>query len=167
MTVNITIESEKKFDFDYEDLLNRVIEAACDYEDCPYETSVDVLITDSEGIHEINREARGIDAPTDVLSFPNAQYHSPSDFSHLEDEDSIDCFDPDSGELMLGDIVLNTDRIESQALAYGHSERREMAFLTAHSMLHLFGYDHEEDAEREEMERRQEEILTGLGITRD
>ena len=167
MTVNITSESEKTFDFDHRDLLNKVIEAACDYEECPYEAEIDVLLTDNSGIHGINLETRGIDAPTDVLSFPNAEYRSPSDFSQFEDDSALDCFNPDTGELMLGEIVLNTDRIESQASSFGHSEKREMAFLTAHSMLHLFGYDHEEDDERAEMERKQEEILMSLGITRD
>ena len=73
---------------------------------------------------------------------------------------------PDSGELLLGDIVLNQDRIASQAAEYGHPERRELAFLVAHSMLHLFGYDHMEDEERVEMERRQKEILEGRGYFR-
>lgn len=93
------------------------------------------------------------------------RYLRPADFTSIREEDA-GCFNPDSGELLLGDIVLNQDRIESQARDYGHAERRELAFLVAHSMLHLFGYDHMEEEERIEMERRQEEILTERGYTR-
>ena len=75
-------------------------------------------------------------------------------------------FDPDTGELLLGDIVVSTQKAKEQAESYGHSEKRELAFLILHSMLHLFGYDHETEAEREEMEARQRAVLDGLGITR-
>ena len=92
-------------------------------------------------------------------------WETPADFDVIDEEDS-DIFNPDSGELLLGDIVLNQNRIESQAEEYGHTERRELAFLVAHSMLHLFGYDHMEDDERVEMERRQKEILEGKGYFR-
>ena len=83
---------------------------------------------------------RQIDAPTDVLSFPMLSYEQAGDFSALE-EDYEDNFNPDTGEIMLGDIVISVDRVREQAAAYGHSERREFAFLIVHSMLHLFGYD--------------------------
>ncbi len=165
MTINIDFETEKRLQLDWEAIIREIVEAAVDYEHCPYECEVSVLITDNDGIHEINREMRQIDAPTDVLSFPMAEYSAPADFESL-DEDDPSIFDPDTGELLLGDIVLNQDRIESQAAEYGHAEKRELAFLVAHSMLHLFGYDHMADEERLEMERRQEEILTGKGYTR-
>ncbi len=165
MTINIDFETEKRLDLDFEKIIRDIAEAAIDYEKCPYECEISVLITDNDGIHEINKEQRGIDAPTDVLSFPMLEYPAPADFDSI-DEDDFSLFNPDTGELLLGDIVLNQDRIESQAREYGHAEKRELAFLVAHSMLHLFGYDHMEDGERLEMERRQSEILTGKGYTR-
>ncbi|MCR5008564.1 MAG: rRNA maturation RNase YbeY [Oribacterium sp.] len=165
MTVNIDFEVEKRLDLQFEDIINEIIEAAITYEKCPYECEISVVITDDEGIHQLNKEARGIDSPTDVLSFPMVDWETPADFEVINEEDS-DIFNPDSGELLLGDIVLNQNRIESQAEEYGHTERRELAFLVAHSMLHLFGYDHMEDDERVEMERRQKEILEGKGYFR-
>ncbi len=165
MTINIDFETEKRLDLDFEKIIRDIAEAAIDYEKCPYECEISVLITDNDGIHEINKEQREIDAPTDVLSFPMLEYPAPADFDSI-DEDDFSLFNPDTGELLLGDIVLNQDRIESQAREYGHAEKRELAFLVAHSMLHLFGYDHMEDGERLEMERRQSEILTGKGYTR-
>ena len=133
--------------------------------DCPYEAQVSILITDDDEIHRINLEQRQIDRPTDVLSFPMVNYETPGDFSFLE-EDSEDCFDPDSGELLLGDIVISADKVAAQAEEYGHSRRREYAFLIAHSMLHLMGYDHMTPEDAAEMERLQEEILQQLGISR-
>lgn len=165
MSVTIDFETEKRLKLPWEEIIREIIEASIDYEHCPYECELSVLITDNEGIREINQSERGIDAPTDVLSFPMQVYPGPADFDSIDEEDA-DCFNPDSGELLLGDIVLNQDRIESQAKEYGHEERRELAFLVAHSMLHLFGYDHMEDAERIEMEKRQEEILQSRGYTR-
>lgn len=165
MTVEIEKEVEVTFPFSEEEYIKKVIEAAVDYVDCPYETEVNVLMTDNAGIHEMNREHRGIDRPTDVLSFPMVEYETPADFEHIEDEQPH-CFHPETGELLLGDIVLSCDKIKEQAAEYGHSELRELCFLVAHSMLHLFGYDHMEDEERKVMEQKQEEILEGLGISR-
>ena len=126
---------------------------------------MNVLLTDNEGIHQINLDTRGIDAPTDVLSFPMCDFSVPGDFSHLE-ECPEEYFNPDTGELMLGDIVISVDKVEEQAEKYGHSQTRELAFLTAHSMLHLSGYDHMEEEERLEMERMQREILERRGYRR-
>lgn len=109
---------------------------------------------------------REIDAPTDVLSFPMLSYDAPGDFSALED-DYEDNFNPDTGEIMLGDIVISTDRVREQAKAYGHSERREYAFLIVHSMLHLFGYDHVTEEEAAQMEAKQRQILDAMQIFRD
>ncbi len=164
MTVEITWETEKKLSFDAEAVLKRVVEAALDAENCPYECEVEILITDNEGIREINRENRGIDAPTDVLSFPMADYPAPGDFSRLEEDP--DCFHPETGELLLGDIVISQDKVQEQAALYGHGEERELAFLAAHSMFHLMGYDHMEDGERLVMEEKQEKLLQSLGILR-
>ncbi|MBR5712581.1 MAG: rRNA maturation RNase YbeY [Lachnospiraceae bacterium] len=151
---------------DCENVLSQVFEKACDYVRCPYECSVNMLLTDNEAIHSMNKEFRGIDRATDVLSFPMVDYAEPGNFDGLE-EHTEEYFEPDSGELLLGDIVISVEQARLQAKEYGHSLKREMAFLTAHSMLHLFGYDHEDDSEREEMERMQDEILTQLGIGRD
>lgn len=165
MTIQIEREVELPFEFDYEDLIHNVIEAAMDYEKCPYEAEITIVLTDNDSIREINREYRQIDAPTDVLSFPAVDYAQPADFTALE-EDSFDYFNPDTGELMLGDIVISIDRVLAQAEEYGHSQERELGFLVAHSMLHLFGYDHMEEEERAVMEQKQREILEGMGLSR-
>ena len=127
---------------------------------------MNLTLTDNEGIHEINRMYRQIDAPTDVLSFPMLSYEQAGDFSALE-EDYEDNFNPDTGEIMLGDIVISVDRVREQAAAYGHSERREFAFLIAHSMLHLFGYDHMTPEDAAVMEPKQRQILEEMNISRD
>lgn len=165
MTINIEYEAEKKLDIPYEDIIKSVVVESLDYEECPYEAEVNVLITDDESIRKINREYRNIDNPTDVLSFPMADYESPSDFERLE-EMANDYFNPETGELLLGDIVISVDKVEEQAEKYGHSQARELAFLVAHSMLHLCGYDHMEDGERLVMEKKQEEILSRRGYVR-
>ncbi len=165
MTVTVEYEAEKKLDLPWEAIIKEIVEASLDYEKCPYEAEVSVILTDNEAIREINREQRGIDSPTDVLSFPLVDYERPSDFDHVEDAVE-DYFNPETGELMLGDIVISVDKVEEQAQKYGHSQKRELAFLVAHSMLHLCGYDHMEDEERLEMEQRQREILETRGYTR-
>ena len=165
MTIQIEREVELPFEFDYEGLIHNVIEAAMDYEKCPYEAEINIVLTDNDSIREINREYRQIDAPTDVLSFPAVDYAQPADFDALEEE-SFDYFNPDTGELMLGDIVISIDKVLAQAEEYGHSQERELGFLVAHSMLHLFGYDHMEEEERAVMEKKQREILEGMGLSR-
>ena len=158
-------ETGISFPFDEKELAGRIMEAVLETEGCPYEATVNVLLTKDEEIREYNRLYRGIDRATDVLSFPNIEYREPADFSQVEEAEA-DCFDPDSGELVLGDIILSADKVKEQARLYGHSQARELAFLVAHSMLHLCGYDHMEDQERAEMERRQEEILGLRGYRR-
>lgn len=165
MTINIEYETDKKLNLPYEAVINEIVEAALDYEKCPYEAEVNVLLTDDQEIRRINKEFRDMDKPTDVLSFPMGDFDTPSDFERLE-ENPEDYFNPETGELLLGDIVISVDKVEEQADKYGHSETRELAFLTAHSMLHLCGYDHMDEAERLDMERRQEEILSLKGYTR-
>jgi probable rRNA maturation factor len=155
----------EKLDFDYETLEKRVVEACLDYEACPYEAEVNILFTNDEEIRQINNEYRSIDAPTDVLSFPGAFYEIPGDFSKLE-ENTADYFHPETGELLLGDIVISVDRAELQAKEYGHSIEREIAFLTTHSMFHLFGYDHMEEEERVRMDEKQDKLLERLNILR-
>lgn len=165
MTITIEYEAEKQLDLPYEDIIRDVVNESLDYEKCPYEAEVNVILTDNQAIQEINREHRQIDAPTDVLSFPMVDYEAPSDFDHVEDTVE-DYFNPETGELMLGDIVISVDKVEEQAEKYGHSQTRELAFLVAHSMLHLCGYDHMEEEERLLMEARQNEILERRGYTR-
>ena len=165
MTISIEYETDKKLNLPYDKIIREIAEAALDHEKCPYEAEISVILTDNESIREINRDYRQIDSPTDVLSFPLVDYERPSDFDHVE-EASEDYFNPETGELMLGDIVISVEKVEEQAEKYGHSMERELAFLVAHSMLHLCGYDHMEDGEREVMEARQREILEQRGYTR-
>lgn len=166
MTIHFESETGDILDFDYESMLTSVIEATAEEEHCPYEFEVNVTFTDNEGIRQINRDFRGLDMPTDVLSFPMVSYERPGDFSGLE-QDSASNFHPETGELLLGDIVISLERAREQAQEYGHSLQREICFLAAHSMLHLFGYDHMEEQERIVMEQKQEKVLQSLGITRD
>lgn len=165
MTVTIERESEIPLPFSEQEVAEAVISETLDYEDCPYEVQVNIILTSNDEIQQINLEQRGIDAPTDVLSFPMIEYAYPSDFTVLEADD-MSSFDPDTGELILGDIVISVDKVIEQAEKYDHGIKREYAFLIAHSMLHLFGYDHMDEVERENMEFKQDEILNRLNITR-
>ena len=166
MIFYIDKECDMEFSFDINEVAEMVIEKAIDYVQCPYDVEVNLLITDNEGIREYNRDYRNMDKETDVLSFPNVDYDVPADFSKLE-EHFEDYFDPDSGRLVLGDMIISAPKVIEQAENYGHSIKREFAFLIAHSMLHLCGYDHMEENERIEMEKHQDEILNALEIRRD
>lgn len=166
MSLNIEKEVEVVFDFDYEKLAGEVVSFAMEHENFPYEAEVNLTLTDNEGIHEINKMYRNIDTPTDVLSFPMLSYTLAGDFSALE-EGYEDNFNPDTGEIMLGDIIISIERVREQAKEYGHSERREYAFLIVHSMLHLFGYDHMTEEEAAVMEAKQHQILDAMHISRD
>ncbi len=132
----------------YETLMKRVIRKAVAEEYPDHKFEVNVTICDDEYIREINNEHRGIDRPTDVLSFPFFDFETPEQMT------------------LLGDIIISRDTAYRQAEEYGHSPRREFSFLAAHSALHLLGYDHETDDEREAMEAKQREILDELGIKR-
>ena len=114
------------------------------------ELEFSIIITDNERIHEINREYRNIDRPTDVISFA------------LEDSEDIKL----DNYRILGDIYISIDKVKEQAKEYGHSEKRELAFLTIHGFLHLLGYDHMKEEEEKVMFKKQEEILDGFGIKR-
>lgn len=165
MTLHIEEESNQQFDFDWRETARTVIEEALDQEGCTYEVEIDLLLTTNEEIHKINLEYREIDSPTDVLSFPLVDYEEPGDFS-LAEENEMEYFNPESGELMLGDIILSADKILEQAEKYNHSVKREFAFLVAHSMFHLMGYDHMEPEEAKVMEQKQEAVLEALEIRR-
>lgn len=165
MSIILENEYQEPIDIPYEKIAKEVVEAAIDYVSCPFECEVNLLLVDNAAIHQINKEQRNIDRPTDVLSFPMAEYSSPADFTGMEDDPML--FDPENGEFLLGDIVVSMDKVKEQAESYGHSREREYAFLIAHSMLHLFGFDHMEEEERKDMEEKQEEILTKTRYTRD
>lgn len=164
MTISVEEEINVDFPFDYEVTARDVINYTIAHEKFPFEAEINLLLTDDIGIRQMNREFRQIEQPTDVLSFPMIHYEAAGDFSGLEAD--ADNFNPDTGEVILGDIVLNADRAKEQAEKYGHSQMREFAFLIVHSMLHLFGYDHmtEEDAAR--MEEVQRMILEEMHILR-
>lgn len=164
MTLSFTNETNTVLDFDMEETGKKVVLACLNYESFPYEAEVDLTLVDNECIQELNRKFREIDKPTDVLSFPLIDYVTPGDFTVLKA--SEDVFNPDTGEVMLGDIIISLDKVVSQAEEFGHSTLREYAFLIAHSMLHLMGYDHITPEEEKEMFERQEAILNDLKITR-
>jgi probable rRNA maturation factor len=136
-------------------LIRRAIVQTLAYEQYGNDVEVSVTLTDSKGIQDLNLRFRGIDAPTDVLSFPLF------DFDGTTDEPPVDEI-----QNMLGDIVLNLERTTAQAEEFGHSFEREAAFLTVHSMLHLLGYDHETSAEDEaDMRARQRDIMEAMGLS--
>ena len=147
--------SQESFEITYKlkMLVRRAVLASLEYEGFGADTELSVTFTDNEGIRAINAEYRGIDAPTDVLSFP------------LTDYEGVDFPVADEPESSLGDIVLSLERASEQAKEFGHSFEREVAFLTVHSMLHLLGYDHvDSDEDDAEMRRRQSEILVKMGL---
>ena len=166
MTFYVENETDEEFSFDTEGLIKLLTETVMKRFDIPYELSLNVTFTDDETIREINREFRNIDSSTDVLSFPALEFEKPGDFSGIS-EDDPECFDPDTGELIFGDIMISLEHAKKQAEEYGHSYNREVAFLLTHSLLHLSGFDHMEDEERKVMEALQEQILDEIGITRE
>lgn len=167
MTIHFENESQVDLDLPLEDLARLVIQSALDTMECPYEAEVNLLITDNPQIREMNRDFRQIDRATDVLSFPMVEYEEPGNFDFLEDEElSADCFHPETGELLLGDIVISGEKVVEQAAEYGHSVKREYAFLIVHSMLHLMGFDHIVPEKAACMEEKQREILAQLQILR-
>lgn len=165
MTFYVENETAENFPFDPEETAEKVCRAVLEEEKCPYEVQVSLVITDNAGIRELNRECRGIDRETDVLSFPNLEFEREGEFQ-VDDKNKADYFDPQSGELILGDIMISADKVKQQAEEYGHSQRREFAFLVAHSMFHLCGYDHMEEQEAALMEKKQKEVLERIGIRR-
>lgn len=162
--ITIEYEIEEQLSFDCEKVATLVIEEVLNSEKCPYEIDVTLIITDNAAIQAVNYEFRHIDAPTDVLSFPLITFQEPAVFSNVDED--ITNFHPETGELLLGDMMISIDKVKEQAQSYGHSELREFAFLIAHSMLHLFGYDHIEEEDRYIMEQKQRKLLEKLEILR-
>ena len=165
MTVHIIRETDIPLKFHYKDLAKKVVDTVLDLQNFPYEAEVTLTLVDNDMIHEINRETRQIDRPTDVLSFPMIDYDAPADYSLLEASAEIYA-NPETDEVILGDIVLSLNKVYSQAEEYGHSVKREYAFLITHSMLHLVGYDHMTDEDAALMEAKQREVLDALNILR-
>lgn len=164
MTMQIDYETERELGIDHEALAVQVAEKILDMEECPYEAQVNLVLADNEEIKRVNTEFRSIEAPTDVLSFPMIPFETPADYVTVEEDESY--FDLDTGELLLGDIMISVDKVFAQAEEYGHSVTREFCFLVAHSMLHLLGYDHMTPEEAAVMEAKQAKALEELGITR-
>ena len=141
--------------------IRKVIRTALAAEGMMLPCEVDVRITNDSGIHEINREMRDVDRATDVLSFPVFDLIP----GELPDEEDAD---PGTGLIPLGDMVISMEHVTAQAKEYGHSNRRELAYLVVHSALHLLGYDHlDEGPQKKQMRAREEAILGELGITRE
>lgn len=141
-------------------LIRRTVRTALAAEGLTAPCEVDVLLTDDDGIHEINREMRQVDRPTDVLSFPEFEL-TPGQLPGPEDAD------PGTGLIPLGDMVLSMERVAAQAREYGHSKRRELSYLVTHSVLHLLGYDHlDEGPMKAQMRAREEAIMALLGLER-
>ncbi len=164
MTLYFEEEGEYMLPLECRKTAEEVIEAALDIIGCPYEAEVSILLTMNDQIQEMNTEFRGIERPTDVLSFPMVSYPEPGRFEFLDERE--DCFNPETGELSLGDIVISKEKVTAQAEEYGHSILREYAFLIVHSVLHLTGFDHMEEKERKTMEEKQKEIMDCINILR-
>lgn len=163
MTLLFENETNDTFGFDEKAVAERVIAESLRQEGFHFDCEVSLTLTDEDGIAELNEEFRGLARPTDVLSFPMLELDGTSPEAY---EPSLEDRNPDTGEIMLGDIVVCVGRVKAQAAEYGHEELREYAFLVAHSMLHLLGYDHMEEDERAVMEEKQEKVLTALDILR-
>lgn len=148
-----------------EELMEKAIEQVLTYEGFNQKAEVAVMLTDNAGIRKLNKEYRNLDSATDVLSFPMLDF----DEGYQEEgavEVGVEDIDPENGEVVLGDIVISLERAKEQSEEYGHSLEREVAFLVVHSMLHLLGYDHMEEADRVIMRSKEEEILKEMGLVR-
>lgn len=156
MTIWIDDRTEERFSKELEEAVKQAAAEALRYENFAGACEISVSIVDNEEIRQINRQFRNIDKATDVLSFPMLTFQEGEQAERNED-----------GEILLGDIIISLERAREQAAEYGHSLKREIAFLTAHSMLHLLGYDHMTPEEEEEMFRRQKEILLLAGFPRE
>lgn len=155
MTILIDNRTNEDLCEEFEQAINLVIVQALQYEAFTEPCEISISIVDNEEIQQINKQFRNMDKPTDVLSFPLLTFAE----NEVPDRNEND-------EILLGDIILSMERAKEQAEEYGHSLKREVAFLTAHSMLHLLGYDHMDKAEEIEMFQKQEDILQLCHIPR-
>lgn len=158
LTIEILNEQSEPITEELEELIRKCVQAAAELEEATGE--VVITLVDDERIHELNRDYRGVDRPTDVLSFAMNETGE-GEMEIFVDEEEIDEFPS-----MLGDIVISIPRTKAQAEDYGHSFERELGFLTVHGFLHLLGYDHGTTQEEQEMFGRQEEVLAKIGLTR-
>ena len=157
VTIAFTVENDAvEREEAYSALLERAVAAVLAQEGVNFPCEAEVLYTDEAGILALNTDFRDKPSVTDVLSFPM--------FNFLEGEEPEE--EPDSGRVHLGDMALCIPRCRAQAEEYGHSFERELCYLAVHSALHLLGYDHEDEAERAEMRRREESVMQALGLTR-
>ncbi|MCR5268295.1 MAG: rRNA maturation RNase YbeY [Lachnospiraceae bacterium] len=164
MTYALEEEYTEGLDFDHKKLYQQAVDTVLDHLHCPYEACVSLLLTNDEEIKKINSETRHLAVATDVLSFPMNEFKEAGVFDQACEDQYT--YDPDSGELLLGDIVLSTEHVLQNAAEFGHSVEREYAFLIVHSMLHLTGFDHIEESDRIRMETVQNDIMQILGISR-
>ena len=155
MTVLIDNRTDEDINPKIMEIINSVAEESLRYENFDLNCEVSVSFVTNDEIHSINKHFRNIDRETDVLSFPQLTFEEHEEISRNED-----------GEIILGDIIISVEKALEQSKEYGHSFEREMAFLTAHSMLHLMGYDHMTPEEEKDMFKRQKDILENLGISR-
>lgn len=140
----------------------RCICAALEAENVPIPCEINVLVTDDQGIRVINKATRGVDSATDVLSFPMFQFEPGKLPENVED-----LVDPQTGLLPLGDMAISLERAKDQAKRFGNTLKREVGYLTIHSVLHLLGYDHLDEGEMKRQMRTREEIIAAeIGITR-
>lgn len=146
----VSIYNNTSEEFPYEDIIEKVVNKALEKEKIK-KASCSIIIVDNDYIHKLNKEYRGINRPTDVISFA------------LEDDKTMVI--PDEIRL-LGDIYISIDKAKEQAKEYGHSLERELCFLAVHGIYHLLGYDHEKEEAAEIMFKKQEEVLMEYGITR-
>jgi probable rRNA maturation factor len=150
----------------YETLISQVISGSLEEEEVDRDVQISVIFVDNEEIHKINKEFRNVDRPTDVLSFPMIEYKDGKVYKEQYKGLELDKSFFDQGELVLGDIAISIEQTLEQSKEYGHSFERELAYLTVHSVLHLLGYDHMEEEDKEKMRTREEVILEKLNIKR-
>ena len=161
MEHEVYIDAEVETPVEVEAQIRRSVLAALEEEGIDIPCIVEVCVTDDEGIHQTNLETRGVDRPTDVLSFPMFELQP-------GEKPQADWADPDTDKVFLGDMMLSLERTRAQAEEFGHSPEREVCYLAVHSTLHLLGYDHlDEGPMKAQMREREEAILGRLGITRD
>lgn len=166
--VTLYLEDEVNFFESHNELLEKVkavINQCLEEEKVPFEVEVSLTVVDLETIHEINKEHRNIDRPTDVLSFPQIDPETIG-YINWDTLDTASCVNYDTEEVILGDIILCADKAREQAASYGHSLTREVCFLVAHSMFHLLGYDHMTEEDEKTMVKKQESVLQCLSILR-
>ena len=162
--INIVFEQLSLQTLVIKSIIRKCIHATLDAERIAVPCEINVLVTDDAGIQIVNRESRELDKPTDVLSFPMFQLepgNPPTDWSEHQD--------PATGLVPLGDMCISLERAVAQAQEFGHATRREVGYLTIHSMLHLLGYDHLDEAEmKKQMRGREEAIAASIpNMTRD